>query len=237
VPIKTWRVSIGLELRESLPIHQKRPRSLLSVFGDFPDDFFRDDHTANPDRQARSVPDANLSTNAVQSAQPVTMRSSKSHFEILPLVRREKQNLANDLAALGLLLAGKNRERHPAVQNFMLANDSCTVACEVPVYLTAEEIGYYKSKGFFVTLPQSPKPVTGHIDIVQVRNGFIHLLDYKPKAREIDPVNQLVVYALAFASRTRLPVKALKCAWFDEKDYFEFFPLQAVKAKSAQASA
>jgi hypothetical protein len=210
---------------------------LLSVFGDFPDDFFRDDPTANPDRQARSVPDANLSTNPVQSAQPVAMRSSKSHFEILPLVRTEKQNLANDLAALGLLLAGKNRERHPAVQDFMLANDSCTVACEVPVYLTAEEIGYYKSKGFFVTLPQSPKPVTGHIDIVQARNGFIHLLDYKPKAREIDPVNQLVVYALAFASRTRLPVKVLKCAWFDEKDYFEFFPLQAIKAKSAQASA
>jgi hypothetical protein len=210
---------------------------LLSVFGDFPDDFFRDDPTANPDRQARSVPDANLSTNPVQSAEPVAMRSSKSHFEILPLVRTEKQNLANDLAALGLLLAGKNRERHPAVQDFMLANDSCTVACEVPVYLTAEEIGYYKSKGFFVTLPQSPKPVTGHIDIVQARNGFIHLLDYKPKAREIDPVNQLVVYALAFASRTRLPVKVLKCAWFDEKDYFEFFPLQAIKAKSAQASA
>jgi hypothetical protein len=39
------------------------------------------------------------------------------------------------------------------------------------------------------------------------------------------------------ASRTRLPVKVLKCAWFDEKDYFEFFPLQAIKANSAQASA
>ena len=147
---------------------------------------------------------------------------------MLPFARIEKQNLANDLAALGLLLARKNKDRHPSVQDFMLANDSCTVACEVPVYLTAEEIGYYKSKGFFVTLPQSPKPVTGHIDIVQARNGFIHLLDYKPKAREIDPVNQLVVYALAFASRTRLPVKALKCAWFDEKDYFEFFPLKGV---------
>jgi len=46
-----------------------------------------------------------------------------------------------------------------------------------------------------------------------------------------------VVYALAFASRTRLPAKAFKCAWFDEKDYFEFFPQQAVKAKSAQAPA
>jgi len=119
----------------------------------------------------------------------------------------------------------------------MLANDSSTVACEIPVYLAAEEIAYYKSKGFFVTLPETKKPITGHIDVLQARNGFIHLLDYKPKAREIDPVNQLVVYALAFASRARLPVKVFKCAWFDEKDYFEFFPLQAVRAKSAAASA
>jgi len=200
---------------------------LFSVFEDFPDSLFQED--ANLDQQA--APDDR------PPQQLPAMRSSKSRFEMLPFARIEKQNLANDLAALGLLLARKNKDRHPSVQDFMLANDSCTVACEVPVYLTAEEIGYYKSKGFFVTLPQSPKPVTGHIDIVQARNGFIHLLDYKPKAREIDPVNQLVVYALAFASRTRLPVKALKCAWFDEKDYFEFFPLQAVKAKSAQASA
>ncbi len=32
-------------------------------------------------------------------------------------------------------------------------------------------------------------------------------------------------------------MKVFKCAWFDEKDYFEFFPLPAVKAKSAQALA
>src|SRR5215813_15429586 len=86
-------------------------------------------------------------------------------------------------------------------------------------------------QGFFVTLPESSKPITGHIDVIQARNGFIHILDYKPKAREIDPVNQLVVYALGLASRTRLPVKVFKCAWFDEKDYFEFFPLQAIKAR------
>lgn len=72
------------------------------------------------------------------------------------------------------------------------------------------------------------KPITGHIDVVQVRNGFIHLLDYKPNAATINPVNQLIIYALAFAARTRLPVRMFKCAWFDEKDYFEFFPLQAV---------
>jgi hypothetical protein len=32
------------------------------------------------------------------------------------------------------------------VQYFMLANDSCAIACEVPVYLTAEGIAVYKSQ-------------------------------------------------------------------------------------------
>jgi transposase-like protein len=198
---------------------------LLSVFEDFPDFLFQEDCMANLDLQA--TPDGKPPEPAVG------MRSSKARFAMLPLFRTEKQNLANDLAAMGLLLARKNKDRHPSIQDFMLANDSCTIACEVPVYLTAGEIAYYKSKGFFLTLPEVSKPITGHIDVVQVRNGFIHLLDYKPKARDIDPVNQLVVYALAFASRTRLPLKVLKCAWFDEKDYFQFFPLHAVRARAA----
>ena len=41
---------------------------------------------------------------------------------------------------------------------------------------------------------------------------------------------QLTLYALALARRTELPLKIFKCAWFDEKDYFEFFPLKAVYA-------
>jgi ATP-dependent exoDNAse (exonuclease V) beta subunit len=218
-------------MAEAIPVNvaSKVSNYLLSIFEDFPDDLFQENKTANLDEQA--------APGGAPPEPPEAMRSSKSRFEILPLSRREKQNLANDLAALGLLLARKTRDRHPSVQDFMLANDSCTIACEVPVYLAGAEIAYYKSKGFFVTLPDSPKPITGHIDVIQARNGFIHLLDYKPKARDIDPLNQLVVYALAFASRTRLPVKVLKCAWFDEKDYFEFFPLQAIRAKSAQPSA
>jgi transposase-like protein len=203
---------------------------LLSVLEDFPDYLFQEDKTANLDQPAAASDPAPAPPTA-----PTAMRSSKSRFEMLSFARIEKQNLANDLAALGLLLARKNKDRHPSVQDFMLANDSSTIACEVPVYLTAEEIAYYKSMGFFVTLPESSKPITGHIDVVQARNGLIHLLDYKPKAHEIDPVNQLVIYALALASRTRLPVKAFKCAWFDEKDYFEFFPLQAVKPKAARS--
>jgi hypothetical protein len=144
---------------------------LFSIFEDFPDSLFREEPTKDLNEQAAA--------DGWQERQAPTaaLRSSKSRFEMLPFTRVEKQNLANDLAAFGLLLARKNKDRHASIQDFTLANDSCTVACEVPVYLTAEENGYFNSKGFFVTLPQSPKPVTGHIDIVQARNGFIHLLD------------------------------------------------------------
>ena len=56
--------------------------------------------------------------------------------------------MANKLAELGLLLAKTNRERHQAIEDFMLINDSVTIACEVPVYLTNDDIAYFKSKGF-----------------------------------------------------------------------------------------
>lgn len=201
---------------------------LFNIFEGFPDDLFKDEPATNLDATG---------TMEKPTTPPVVMRSSTSDFETLPLSRIAKQNLANDLAAMGLLLARKNKDRHPSIQDFTLANDSCTIACEVPVYLTSEEVAYYRSKGFFLPLPELSKPITGHIDIVQLRNSLIHLLDYKPKARDIDAVNQLVIYALAFASRSRLPVKAFKCAWFDEKDFFEFFPLQAVRPRASHATA
>jgi hypothetical protein len=39
---------------------------------------------------------------------------------------------------------------------------------------------------------------------------------------------QLTIYALALSRRVGLPLKNFKCAWFDDKEYFEFFPLQGV---------
>jgi hypothetical protein len=56
-----------------------------------------------------------------------------------------------------------------------------------------------------------------------------YLLDYKPEARkEKHAITQLTIYALALSRRTGLSVRAFKCAWFDERDYFEFFPLPAI---------
>jgi hypothetical protein len=33
---------------------------------------------------------------------------------------------------------------------------------------------------------------------------------------------------MALSRRTGIPVKAFKCAYFDERDYLEFFPLPAI---------
>ncbi len=109
----------------------------------------------------------------------------------------------------------------------MLINDSVTVTVEVPVFLTQEDIRYYRSCGF--DLDFDSDVITGHIDFLQIRNGHIHILDYKPEARKETHAHvQLTIYALALARRTDLPLKFFKCGWFDERDYFDFFPLQGV---------
>lgn len=206
-------------IRDAVPpnVARKIENYLCSIFDVFPHHLFRDDQTSQDP--------------AVDTAP--ALRSSQSSFETLPFVPVAKENLANDLAALGQLLARRSKDRHPCIQDFMLANDSCTIACEVPVYLLSEELAYYRAKNFFIALPEFERPITGHIDVVQLRNGLIHLLDYKPNARDINPVNQLLIYALAFASRTRLPLLHIQCGWFDERDYYSFYPLQALRAKAA----
>ena len=158
-------------------------------------------------------------------------RSSKIKFNHLKIVKLKKQNLANKLASLGVLLAESNKQRHEKIQNFMLINDSTTIAAEVPVYLTKDDINYFKSKGFSLNLKNYTTPITGHIDILQIRNNLIHILDYKPDAKNQNPINQLSMYALALASRTKLDLKSFKCAWFDENSYYEFFPLHVVYKK------
>jgi hypothetical protein len=89
-----------------------------------------------------------------------------------------------------------------------------------------------RGRGFTFSFEGCRTPITGHIDVLQVRNGLIHVLDYKPEAGGVDPVEQLTVHALAPASRTRLAVRDFKCAWFDGRGCFEFFPLHAVRHTS-----
>ena len=153
-------------------------------------------------------------------------RSSKFPADLAPAVTR-KENHATRLAALALPASPTNKKRHDTLQRFMLINDSVTVATEIPVYLTRDDLAYYRSRGF--NLAFESDIITGHIDFLQVRNGYLHILDYKPEARKEKRAHvQLTIYALALSRRIGLPLKDFRCAWFDEKDYFEFFPLKGV---------
>ena len=157
------------------------------------------------------------------------------------MIVRSKHNFANKLAAFALQGVKQNKDRHEAVQRFMLANDTVTVATEVPVYIRKDDLTHmqrqlgfelYKKSGKSILKIESPDDlpvlITGHIDLVQVRNGQIHILDYKPNAAKEKPIEQLTLYAMALSRLTGLRMYAFKCAWFDEKDYFEFFPLHVV---------
>ena len=157
-------------------------------------------------------------------------RSSQLKFETLKFIKLQKQNLANKLTNLALNLAKTNKHRHQSVQDFMLINDSATIATEIPIYLTKDDIRYFLKRKFKLPLENQPTPITGHIDLLQIRNGLIHILDYKPEAHKTNPVNQLTIYALALASRFQIQLKNFKCAWFDDKNYYEFFPLHVVYA-------
>ena len=53
-------------------------------------------------------------------------------------------------------------------------------------------------------------------------------MDFKPHAEKERPIEQLTLYAMALSRLTGLRLFEFKCAWFDEKDYFEFYPLHVL---------
>jgi transposase-like protein len=187
------------------------------------------------------------------------MSEVRSKFSTADMIVKSKFNFANKLAGFVLQAVTENKLRHEALQKFMLANDSVTVATEVPVYIRREDVEYMENvlkfkvvgeEGFILkgkkvsALQQKaisgsgtarsaqaglPRLLTGHVDIIQIRNHCVHLLDYKPNAAKERPIEQLTWYALALSRLTGLRLFEFKCGWFDEKDYFEFFPLHVVK--------
>jgi PD-(D/E)XK nuclease superfamily len=111
------------------------------------------------------------------------------------------------------------------VKTFRLWHTAHKLICTY--HTIREDFAYFRARGFIFLFGDNP--ITGHIDFLQLRAGFLHTLDYKPEARkEKHAVTQLTIYALAMSRRTGLQLKAFKCAWFDERDSCEFFPLPAI---------
>ena len=137
--------------------------------------------------------------------------------------RTTKHNNAPKLAELAQTLAKTNRERHQKVEDFFLINDTATIATEVPVYLYPNELTKSEQKDYGIKLDE---PLSGHIDILQVRWNKIHILDYKPDAKKTDKqtADQLFLYALALSKRINTPISKINSAYFDDKNYFQIQP-------------
>jgi hypothetical protein len=125
-----------------------------------------------------------------------------------PNIRSVKDSPARRMTDLALELTKTKSERHLKVEEFFLVNDSATVAVEAPVYLTESESGL-------------KKPLTGHIDLIQVRSNRIHIMDYKPD-QSGNVINQLQLYAKCLKKRTKLSY--FTCAYFDKNRYYQFSP-------------
>ncbi|MGD1083006.1 MAG: hypothetical protein ABR881_32230 [Candidatus Sulfotelmatobacter sp.] len=138
-----------------------------------------------------------------------------------------RENAATEAAALIIPAIGNNKLRHETLQRFMLANDSVTIAVEIPIWLRDSDIATIEAR-WGISLarktPRGERVITGHIDFLQVRNGAVHILDYKPDTKTNKPFAQLTVYALALSHLTGIPLFDFKCAWFNEHQYCEFFP-------------
>jgi hypothetical protein len=89
-------------------------------------------------------------------------------------------------------------------------------------FQAALQAGTFRRRAIRLHSPNTERSITRHIDFV--RNGAVHILDYKPDARTNKPIAQLTVYALALSRLTGIKLFDIKCAWFNENEYCEFFP-------------
>jgi transposase-like protein len=168
-------------------------------------------------------------------------RASQAEGDFIDPNRRTavpKENTATRMAGLIIPTTANNHLRHSRLQHFMLANDSVTVAVEIPIWLRESDIAAIESRWGITLVPKLPgqeRTITGHIDFLQIRNGAIHVLDYKPDATTNKPFAQLTIYALALSHLTAISLFDFKCAWFNEDQYCEFFP-RTVLARDTQSS-
>jgi transposase-like protein len=156
------------------------------------------------------------------------------------IIVNRKENAATETAALIIPAVGNNKLRHETLQRFMLANDSVTVAMEIPIWLTENDISSLEREHSIELAAKTAaeRVITGHIDFLQVRNGAVHILDYKPDAHTNTPIAQLTIYALALTCRIPgLKLFDIKCAWFNEHEYCEFFPRVLLSQRRRQHSA
>ena len=71
--------------------------------------------------------------------------------------------------------------------------------------------------------------LTLSLTLSQWKFNTLYILDFKPNAKKENKqkvASQLMLYAHALSVRTGVPLKQMRCAWFDGEDFFSFKPAQ-----------
>jgi len=77
-------------------------------------------------------------------------------FSKTEMIVRSKHNFANKMAKFVLESVEESKDRHDALQRFMLANDSVTIATEVPIYLRREDLAHMQTQLGFELYKKPP---------------------------------------------------------------------------------
>src|SRR6185503_9969463 len=99
-------------------------------------------------------------------------RASQVHPQFADASRiivSRKENAATQTAALIIPAVGNNKLRHETLQRFMLANDSVTVAIEIPIWLAETDIAALEQQHSIELAPRvgsAERTITGHIDFL-----------------------------------------------------------------------
>ena len=146
------------------------------------------------------------------------------------LETKEKDNLTTELTQLAFNSQPKNSDKspHETVEDFFLLNDSTTVCTELPVFINPKELRSSCSQNSDSARPKETsldvdEPITGHIDLIQIRYDDLHILDYKPNLNRPERhASQLQLYKKAIQERTSIPKDKIHTAVFNKHNYYEF---------------
>ncbi len=126
----------------------------------------------------------------------------------------------NMLTRYGLTINNdRYKNNHSKVQVFMLEHDKKTIATEIPIWASRQEIQEYQD------LFKSEGIITGHIDLLRIEDNKIWVWDYKPNAqREEYASTQVYFYALMLSKRSNISLSNFMCGYFDSNFAYVFNP-------------
>ena len=174
-------------------------------------------HTLKLNLISKQLPQLRRYINWVERSLPTTIFLSGPRASAVQMKNNRQpkkcRNIVPTLTTLALTSCKKNADAHDIVERFFLVHDATTICTELPVFLNPDEVDFLNLDA----------PLTGHIDIVQVRYKKMYILDYKPNLRHPEQyMSQLMVYKKALHKRTSMPEKDIISAVFNQHGYYEF---------------